>query len=67
MRVVAAGASMPVQVGAGPVLMRRDGGTSFDCGSCGRTLLDHVDASDAAATPFYRCIACGALNQPSAE
>jgi predicted RNA-binding Zn-ribbon protein involved in translation (DUF1610 family) len=67
MRVVAPGAPAPIHVGPGPVLMRRNGGLSFDCGSCGRTLLDHVDADDATAAPLYRCVACGAVNHPSPE
>src|SRR5947209_6094052 len=66
MRVVAPGTTQPVQVSAGPVLMRRSGALSYDCGSCGRTLLDQVDADEATAA-FYRCVACGAVNHPEPE
>jgi predicted RNA-binding Zn-ribbon protein involved in translation (DUF1610 family) len=62
MHVVVDGPRSPTLIDTGPVLMRRDGALSFDCGSCGRTLLDRVDRCDATAVPLYQCMACGAMN-----
>jgi hypothetical protein len=63
MRVIVSGRAMPLAIDAGPMLMRRSGPLSFDCGACGRTLIEHVDASDVLSASQFRCIACGAVNQ----